>query len=72
MPKMDIHIYFKGVDEPEVFENMDEFDANKGGKFLYLYADCGAGLEWYILHDSILYFEIEYKEEEEKDDKSIL
>lgn len=64
MPKMDIHVCFKGVDEPEVFENMTEFEVNKGDKFLYLFADCGAGLEWYIPLENVLSFEIDYKGEE--------
>jgi len=57
--KKDVHVCFKNVEEPEVFYGMDEVE--KDGRFLYLYADIGAGVEWFILHDNILYFEIEYK-----------
>ena len=59
--KHDIHIYFKGIEEPELFENIDDFEPNKGGKFLFLYADCDTGVEWYIPLENLLYFQIDYK-----------
>ena len=58
MPKMNISISFKNVEEPEEFANMDSFEIVKGGKFLYLFADCGADLEWYIPLENVLCFEI--------------
>ena len=61
MPKCDITVGFKDVEEPKIFENMDDFEVDVGGKFLYLYADID--VEWYILHDKILWFEIAYKGE---------
>ena len=64
MPKMNISVCFKDVEEPEEFENMDSFEIVKGGKFLYLYADCGAGLEWYIPLENVMWFQINYKGEE--------
>ena len=58
---MNINVIFKNIEEPELFENMDSFEI-KNGKFLFLYATCGAGLEWYLPLENILYFHIEYKE----------
>lgn len=59
--KVNIKVYSKDIEELEEFENIDEFEVNKNGKFLYLYSNCGNGLEWYILHDKIFWIEIEYK-----------
>ena len=59
MPKCDVTVCFKDVEKPEIFSNMDGFAVNNGGKFLYLYADID--VEWYILHDKILWLEIAYK-----------
>ena len=59
MPKMDISVSFKDVEEPEEFENMDGFEIVKGGKFLYLTTDID--VEYYILLENVLYFEINYK-----------
>ena len=64
MPKMNVNICFKNVEEPEEFSNMDSFEIIKGGKFLYLFCDSGAGLEWYVPMENVLYFEIDYKGEE--------
>ncbi len=58
---MDITVYFKNIEEPEEYTNMDKFEI-KSGKFLLLYADLGAGIEWYLPLENILSFEIEYKE----------
>ena len=66
MPKMNINVSYKGIDEPEEFENMDSFEIVKGGKFLYLFADCGAGLEWYLPLENVLCFEVDYNGEGEK------
>ena len=60
---MNINVCYKNVDEPEEFENIDSFEIVKGGKFLFLYADVGNGLEWYLPLENILCFEIDYKEE---------
>jgi len=62
MPKYDVTVCFKDVEEPETFENVDDFEVNRGGKFLYL--STNVDVEWYILHDKILWFEIVYKEKE--------
>ena len=59
---IDVDVCFKNVEEPEKFENMDGFEIVKGGKFLFLYADCGNGLEWYLPLENILSFQIDYKE----------
>ena len=59
---MNINITYKNIEEPELFENMDSFEPDKGGKFLFLYADVGNGLEWYLPLENILCFEIDYKE----------
>ena len=61
MAKMNINVCFKNIDEPELYENMDGWEIYKG-RFLFLYADCGAGLEWYLPLENILDFQIEYKE----------
>ena len=45
MPKIDVKVSLKDVEEPEEFFNIDEFEPNKHGKFLYLYADIGAGVD---------------------------
>jgi len=66
MSKVNINIYYKDVEEPVEFENMDSFKIVKGGKFLFLFANLGTGLEYYVLMENVLYFEIEYKEEGEK------
>jgi len=63
LSKININIYYKDVEEPVEFENMDSFKIVKGGKFLFLFADLGAGLEYYIPMENVLYFEIDYKEE---------
>ena len=62
MPKMNISVSFKNVEESEEFENMDSFEIVKGGKFLYLTTDID--VEWYIPLENVLYFEINYKEGE--------
>ena len=62
MGKMNINVCFKNIDDPELYENMDGWEIYKG-RFLFLYADCGAGLEWYLPLENILDFQIEYKEE---------
>ncbi len=64
MPKMNINVSYKNVEEPEEFLNIDGFEPNKHGKFLYLFADCGAGLEWYIPLENVECFGINYKGEE--------
>jgi len=63
LSKININIYYKDIEEPVEFENMDSFKIVKGGKFLFLFADLGAGLEYYIPMENVLYFEIDYKEE---------
>ena len=59
--KMNINVVFKNIEEPELFENIDSFEI-KNGKFLFLYADVGNGLEWYLPLENILCFEIDFKE----------
>ena len=61
MPKMNISVSFKNVEEPEEFENMDSFEIVKDGKFLYLTTDID--VEYYIPLENVLYFEINYKGE---------
>ena len=61
LPKIDVKVCFKDVEEPEEFFNISEFEPSKHGKFLYLYADIGTGLEWYIPLENVNWFEIEYK-----------
>ena len=57
---IDVDVYFKNIEEPEKFENMDGFEIKS--KFLFLFADCGNGLEWYLPLENILSFQIDYKE----------
>ena len=59
---LDINVYYKGIEEPELFENIDSFEPNKGNKFLFLFANCGNGVEWYLPLENILCFSIDYKE----------
>jgi len=63
LSKININICYRDVEEPMEFENMDSFKIVKGGKFLFLFADLGAGLEYYVPMENVLYFEIDYKEE---------
>lgn len=60
---LNIHVYYKGVEEPELFENITDFETNKDNKFLFLFADSGNGIEWYLPLENILYLQIDYKEE---------
>ena len=59
MPKINISVSFKNVEEPEEFENMDSFEIVKGGKFLSQTTDID--MEYYIPLENVLYFEINYK-----------
>jgi len=60
---LDINVSYKGVEEPELFENIDSFEPNKDNRFLFLFADIsGNGVEWYLPLENILCFSIEYKE----------
>ena len=61
MPKMNILVSFKNVEEPEEFENMDSFEIVKGGKFLYLTTDID--MEYYIPLENVMWFQINYKGE---------
>ena len=61
MPKMNISVCFKDVEEPEEFENMDSFEIVKGGKFLYLTTDID--MEYYIPLENVMWFQINYKGE---------
>jgi len=61
MPKMNINICFRDVEEPMEFENMDSFEIVKGGKFLYMSTDID--VEYYVPMENVLYFEINYKGE---------
>ena len=63
MPKIDVNICYRDVEEPMEFENVNSFEIVKGGKFLFLYCDSGAGLEYYVPLENVLYFEINYKGE---------
>ena len=63
MPKTDVNICYRDVEEPMEFENIDSFEIVKGGKFLFLYCDSGNGLEYYIPLENVLYFAINYKGE---------
>jgi len=61
MPKMNINICFRDVEEPMEFENMSSFEIMKGGKFLYMSTDID--VEYYVPLENVLYFEINYKGE---------
>jgi len=61
LPKMNINICFRDVEEPMGFENMSSFEIMKGGKFLYMSTDID--MEYYVLLENVLYFEINYKGE---------
>jgi len=60
---LDINVSYKGTEEPELFENIDSFEPNKGNKFLFLFANSGNGIEWYLPLENIECFQIDYKEE---------
>jgi hypothetical protein len=60
---LDIHVDYRDIEEPELFENITSFEANKDNKFLFLFADLGNGIEWYLPLENILCFQIDYKEE---------
>ena len=60
---IDVNVCFKDVEEPELFENIGSFEIVKGGKFLFLFANVGGGLEWYLPLENVLWFEINYKGE---------
>ena len=62
MPKMNISVSYKNVEETEEFENMDSFEIIKGGKFLYLTTDID--MEYYIPLENVMWFQINYKGEE--------
>jgi len=61
MPKININICFRDVEEPMEFENMSSFEIVKGGKFLYMSTDID--VEYYVPLENVLYFEINYKGE---------
>jgi len=60
---LDINVSYKGMEEPELFENIDSFESNKDNKFLFLFSNSGNGIEWYLPLENILCFSIDYKEE---------
>jgi len=62
LSKININICYRDVEEPMDFENMDSFEIVKGGKFLFLATDID--VEYYIPMENVLYWEINYKEEE--------
>jgi len=62
LPKMNINICYRDVEEPMEFENMSSFEIVKGGKFLYMSTDID--VEYYIPLENVLYWEINYKGEE--------
>ena len=59
--KIDVQVCFKDVEDTEMFENVERVEVNEKGKFLYLAV---GEIEYYILHDKVLWFEINYKGEE--------
>jgi len=61
LPKININICYRDVEEPMEFENMSSFEIVKGGKFLYMSTDID--VEYYIPMENVLYFEINYKGE---------
>jgi len=61
MPKININICYRDVEEPMDFENMSSFEIVKGGKFLYMSTDID--VEYYVPMENVLYFEINYKGE---------
>jgi len=54
----DILICFKGIEEPEEFENMTDFEIIKDGKFLFLSTDID--MEYYIPLANVMWFQINY------------
>ena len=66
MPKIDVLVCYLGIEDPEEFENMDSFEIVKGGKFLYLTTDID--MEYYIPLANVMWFQINYKEEEKGND----
>ena len=60
--KIDVLICHRGVEEPEEFVNMTEFEIIEGGKFLYLTTDIE--MEYYIPLVNVMWFQINYKGEE--------
>lgn len=55
----DINIQFKDEEEPELFENMSDYEIRS--RFLYLSTDIE--VEYYIPLENIRWFQIDYKEE---------
>ena len=56
---ININIQFKGEEEPDLFENMSDYEIRS--RFLYLSTDID--VEYYISLENILWFQIDYKEE---------
>jgi len=61
MPKIDVLVCYKDIEEPEDFVNMEEFEIIKSGKFLYLTSD--VDMKYYIPLANVMWFQINYKEE---------
>lgn len=58
--KIDVQVCFKDIEDTEMFENVEQIEVNEKGKFIFLSV---GKMEYYILHDKVLWFEINYKEE---------
>ena len=55
----DINIQFKDEEEPELFENMNDYEIRS--RFLYLSTDIE--VEYYIPLENIRWFQIDHKKE---------